>query len=429
VYDTEPPDTEITRGASGLTNDSTPTFNFVANESSTFECKVDTGAYAPCTNPETTDPLSEGLHHFAVRATDAADNTDPTPAVRAFTVDTVPPDTTISSGPSGLIADNTPTFGFTSSQPGSSFQCRVDGGSFAPCNSPKTLGPLPDGLHSLGVRAIDAAHNMDASPATGSFTVDHSPPSTTITSGPSGPTTDTTPTFGFTSNEPGSTFECKVDAAAYASCASPKTTATLATGHHTFFARAVDHAGNTDPTPATRAFAVSAEPPQTTITGGPTGLTNDSTPTFSFTSDQPGSTFQCSTDNGAFTPCASPKSTAPLGPGSHTFSVRAVKDGVMDPTPASRTFTVDATPPNTSITSGPVGSTTDTTPTFSFTSTESPSTFQCKVDGAAFAPCASPKTTPVLALGPHVFSVRATDHAGNTDATPAVRGFTVKKSR
>ena len=63
------------------------TFQFSASESSsTFECSVDGGVFAPCSSPYTTPLLAEGAHTFAVRATDAADHSDPTPATRSFTV-------------------------------------------------------------------------------------------------------------------------------------------------------------------------------------------------------------------------------------------------------------------------------------------------------------------------------------------------------
>ena len=84
-------------------------------------------------------------------------------------------------------------------------------------------------------------------------------------------------------------------------------------------------------------------------------------------------------------------------------------------------------PPETSIVSGPAEATTtgDATPTFAMTSTaEIGGTFECSVDGTAFAACTSPFTTASLADGGHTFAVRATDEDG-TDATPAQRGFTV----
>ena len=81
-------------------------------------------------------------------------------------------------------------------------------------------------------------------------------PETTIDSGPSGTTNDPTPTLAFSSSEPGSSFECKLDSGAYAACSSPQTTSHLADGPHTFYVRATDPVENTDPTPATRSFTV-----------------------------------------------------------------------------------------------------------------------------------------------------------------------------
>ncbi|HYH63023.1 MAG TPA: choice-of-anchor Q domain-containing protein [Solirubrobacterales bacterium] len=89
------------------------------------------------------------------------------------------------------------------------------------------------------------------------------------------------------------------------------------------------------------------DPPETTITSGPTDgstITEDRA-TFEFSSDEPGSSFECRLDEGAFTACASPFETPALADGEHTFSVRAIDpDDNADPTPASRTFTVDSDP-------------------------------------------------------------------------------------
>jgi hypothetical protein len=85
--------------------------------------------------------------------------------------------------------------------------------------------------------------------------------------------------------------------------------------------------------------------------------------------------------------------------------------------------------PDTSITSGPAGPTTVTTPSFGFASDDATATFECRIDGADFAGCTSPLTTAPLALGAHTFSVRATDPYGHTDASPATRAFTVDKAK
>ena len=55
---------------------------------------------------------------------------------KTYVEDSIPPDTTIDSGPSGTTNDPTPTFTFSSSQTGSSFECKLDSGAYATCSSP-----------------------------------------------------------------------------------------------------------------------------------------------------------------------------------------------------------------------------------------------------------------------------------------------------
>ncbi|MGH2698808.1 MAG: hypothetical protein ACRDJL_06365 [Actinomycetota bacterium] len=71
--------------------------------------------------------------------------------------DTEPPETSITSGPSGEVTDTDATFEFSSSEPGSTFECRLDSGTFAPCSSPKSYTALDLGSHTFRVRAIDPA--------------------------------------------------------------------------------------------------------------------------------------------------------------------------------------------------------------------------------------------------------------------------------
>src|SRR5262249_23273429 len=78
-------------------------------------------------------------------------------------------------------------------------------------------------------------------------------------------------------------------------------------------------------------------------------------------------------------------------------------------------------PPDTTITSPPPGPTLSTA-SFAFTATEL-STFECRLDGGAFIPCSSPVTYSGFVAGSHAFEVRATDLAGNLDATPAKAVF------
>ncbi len=170
--------------------------------------------------------------------------------------------------------------------------------------------------------------------------------------------------------------------------------------------------------------------PRTTITDGPTGLTNDSTATFRFTSSEAGSSFQCRVDGGAFASCTSPRTTAVLADGQHTFRVRARDQALnLDLTPASRSFTVDTDPPDTVITKGPRKKTRKKKVTFEFSPDEAGSSFECALDGAAFSPCQSPMTVRAKKKGKHSFQVRATDEAGNADETPAEHTWKRKKRK
>ena len=81
--------------------------------------------------------------------------------------------------------------------------------------------------------------------------------------------------------------------------------------------------------------------------------------------------------------------------------------------------TVDRTTPDTSLVTTPGDPSRDSTPDFTFSSTELGSTFECSVDGGAWTACSTPHTTAPLADGPRTFDVRAIDAAGNVDATPS----------
>jgi hypothetical protein len=57
-------------------------------------------------------------------------------------------------------------------------------------------------------------------------------------------------TFSFISSEGGSSFQCRLDGGAWQACTNPRTYSGIGLGNHTFAVRAIDPAGNTDPTPA-----------------------------------------------------------------------------------------------------------------------------------------------------------------------------------
>jgi thermitase len=82
-------------------------------------------------------------------------------------------------------------------------------------------------------------------------------------------------------------------------------------------------------------------------------------------------------------------------------------------------------PLDTRVTSGPSGSTKSHSATFTFDSNGSgPSTFECRLDGGSFQPCASPTSYTGLTAGKHSLRVRSA-LPGGVDTTPAIRDWTV----
>ncbi|MFO0694317.1 MAG: hypothetical protein U0230_12225 [Polyangiales bacterium] len=427
TVDTSPPDTAITSQPADPTASVDAVFAFSAPDgTATFECSLDGGAFTACATGQSYQGLAEGGHAFAVRAVDAAGNVDPTPATYAWTVDTTAPDTSIVSGPADPTNQTSASFTFGSPDPTATFQCDLDGAGFAPCNASEVFSGLSEGNHTLAVRAVDAAGNVDATPANYGWVVDLTPPDTSITSAPPSVDNATTVTFAFTSTEAGATFECSTDGGPFVPCASGTTVSGLSAGSHTFEVRSVDAAGNVDPTPASYTWTIDTSTPDTQLTAHPNALTNVPDATFEFTSNDATATFECSFDGAAFAPCTSPTIESGLAEGDHTFSVRARNTaGTVDATPASFTFTVDTTPPDTAFATQPPAEFTTATPTFTFTSPDASATFECSLDGAAFTACPATYTTPTLVLGMHDLVVRAVDPAGNVDPTPISHEFLV----
>lgn len=176
-----------------------------------------------------------------------------------------PPDTVLTFGPSGPIADDAPVFAFGSGDPDATFECRLDGARFVPCASPRRFTSLDDGQHTFQVRARDVAGNADPDPPSRTFTVDTTPPRTTIIGGPNGPVDDSSPVFAFVADEAGATFECRLNGGAFTSCRSPVALVQLAIGGYFFEVRARDLVGNVEPVPAARSFTVVNPPPPSIV--------------------------------------------------------------------------------------------------------------------------------------------------------------------
>jgi uncharacterized repeat protein (TIGR01451 family) len=347
VIDTNAPVVAISSAAPTLTASHHPAFAFSVTDlhPGVSDCYVlDSTATTVvtqlnCSSPFVPTVTAEGNYTVSVVATDAAGNAGSD--THDFTLDTTAPTLTITGGPSGPTSNPTPTFVFVAGGDVASIACHFDTEADVPCLGNFTPpAPLAGGVHIFHVQVSDLAGNSSAASRT--FTVDLSPPETTILATDPARTNQTTRSFILTANEV-ATFECRLDGGAFGPCSGPSsfTTPTLGEGFHTFEARAIDGAGNVDPTPAVHTWFVDLSPAETTFTALEPSPTTDPTGDFEFVSE-PGATFECSVDSAVFTACPSPFSTTTLADGPHTFAVRATDPvGNVDASPASYAWTLD----------------------------------------------------------------------------------------
>ncbi|MBI2060969.1 MAG: FG-GAP repeat protein [Nitrospirae bacterium] len=435
INDVTPPNTGITSSPPYSTNLTYANLYFTATQTgSTFQCKLDAQSYAVCTSPASYSGLGVGTHRFYVKATDVAGNMDATPAIKSWTIDLTPPNTTMTSFPPSPTNQTTAAFSFSSNESGSSFRCRMDSAaSYSVCSSPKTTSNLAAGVHTFYVYAVDRAGNSDATPASYSWTIDLTSPDTTLSATDgfsvlsSGEiTTSTFVQFTFGSTE-SSSFFCQLDIGTPAPCGSP-VEFTVSQGAHAFSVYAVDQAGNNDPTPAGITWTVDT-PPTVRLLTAPPPWTNTAEATFAFSASEEGCLFECALDTESFSPCVSPFPSPAQSDGNHAFHVKATDTGgAVSPT-VHHTWSVDTVVPDTLMTPDPP-LTTGPDATFGFVSSEpSTSSFECSLDGGLYRACVPAASYTFLPAGSHAFSVRARDLAGNVDPMPASHAWTVDVER
>lgn len=146
----------------GLTNQPSVPFTLSSNVAGAqFECRVGAAAWASCTSPYTPS-LREGSQTIAVRAfMGAPEWRYATEVTRTVTLDTTAPTLVSSDGPTGEVDTSTPRFEFQFSGADRT-ECRIDGQTWRTCTSPLTTDQLPNGEHTVEVRASDAAGNVSA---------------------------------------------------------------------------------------------------------------------------------------------------------------------------------------------------------------------------------------------------------------------------
>ena len=151
----------------------------------------------------------------------------------------------------------------------------------------------------------------------------------------------------------------------------------------------------------------------TVIDSQPNAYNNSTTASVAFHATRP-ATFQCTLDGGAPVACTSPFQPAVNVEGTHdiTITATAIDDGTVEATPADVSWTLDLTPPDSTLVSSPKATTNSAAASFDFSSSDPTASFQCSLDNAAFTSCTSELTITVTA-GQHTLLIEAIDPAGN----------------
>src|SRR5919106_1311126 len=458
-----------------------------------LECSLDGGSFSTCTSPVHLTPpkITDGTHTFEVLSVDNSTNKDPSPSSFSWTVDTVPPETSIVSAVDGNesivssgqnTSSNLITFEFSGNDTGgvgiNHLECSLDGDSFTVCSTPVqiTADDLLDGSHSFMVVVEDNVGNIMTAPILFNWTVDTLPPTTTINTAidgnngtmVSGDTTNSTSiVFTFSGNDRGinenngvgiKQIQCSIDNSNFTDCVSPIEYDNLADGNHSLLILSEDNVGNRGQIPSSFNWTIDTEAPSTSIFSAIDGdnsfliqgsNTSSSSISFEFSANDTGGNedtgvgigkIQCSIDNSNFTDCVSPleiKSNT-LKDGSHVFMIRA-EDNVenLSPEPSSFNWTIDTESPNTIISNVTDGNRTSisngsntrfNSATFVFSGNDTGvgiSSFECSIDNSNFTTCSSPVQATNLTEGNHIVKVRSQDTVGNIDISPPSFSWTV----
>ena len=168
-------DTTIDSGPELATESTSATFTFSSVlAGASFECALVTDGdpnFGPCTSPQSYTGLTNGEYTFLVRAIDTHGNVDATPAEWEWEIGPMPSPVTITSGPAATTTATSASFQFTADETSPTFECSLDGGTFAPCASPKTYTGLALGPHTFQVRLLDPAFIAEPPVTTHEWTV------------------------------------------------------------------------------------------------------------------------------------------------------------------------------------------------------------------------------------------------------------------
>ncbi len=328
----------------------------------------------------TTPVAADQTTNLRATATDSAQNTSGCSSALAYTEDSSAPGTPslTDTDPDSPANDNNPEVK-GSAEAGStvkiysSSDCTgspLASGSAATFSGAGITTPVPSNqTTNLRASATDAAGNASGCSSALAYTHDSAAPATpSLTdTDPDSPANDNNPEVKGTA-EAGSTVkiystaDCSGSPLASGSAAtfSGAGITTPVAGDQTtnLRATATDSLNNASGCSPALAYTEDSTAPQTQVDSGPQGPTNDPTPSFGFSATGGAQGYECRFDSASFGPCSGPGDSHTASPqladGAHTFEVRATDSAQnTDQTPATRSFTVDTSPPTPRSTPAP----------------------------------------------------------------------------
>lgn len=455
-----------------VTSSTSATFSFTVPGAASSECRLDGGAFAPCTSPITYSGLAEGSHTFAVRSVGEVEPGEPgEPVTHTWRVDTTAPALAlVAPAHESLTSDAgfeiAGTAGIAEGD-GATVQIQVREGTgggqpirrltaeVSPATgawSVRVAPPLTEGTYNVRAEQTDWAGNSVETPRH-TVTVDLTAPGPPSLGGPAARTGSNSAQITFTHAEGGLTFLCRLDAGAEEACTSPKGYTGLADGAHSVAVRARDAAGNLG-APATRNWVVDTTPPSVAIVSPAQGsLTSSTAPTISGT----GGTAPHDATSVSVSVHAGSNATGPalrtlaatvgatgawavtvapaLPPGEYTAVARQQDDIPNTGVSAARTFTIDTSVPNVTLVAPVSGSVmTLRSPVFQGTADQPAVAVDVYAGAAPAGPPLhtiavsvpggtgpwSATLTATLADGSYTAVARATNGAGTTGSSNAV---------
>jgi predicted phage tail protein len=387
---------------------------------------------------------ADGVYTFGVRQRDEAGNTGAT-ATSPFALDrSVPDQPAIDAAPGVTGSSHNASWSF-SGEADSTFECRLERGAgvviddWTSCTSPRdyNLAGEPDGAYTFLVRARNPLGTPSAA-RNDVYTLDTAAPAApAIATDPGARGSSRTPAWSFT-GEAGASFECRLETGTgtavndWSTCSSPKSYALagLSDGAYVFKVHAHDGAGNTSTNGSHTYVLDTTAPAAPDLTSAPASPGQSRAPVWKW-SGEAGASFECRMSRGSavvsdWAACLTGQAFDLSGrpDGTYTLQVRALDAAGNAGAVRAGASDLDTTPGALQIRSGPAPVARDRQPSWSF-SGEPGAVFACRLQAgsdvvANWSGCSTPHAYDLGAApdGDYLFTVRATDAAGNM--TPGV---------